>query len=157
MYNIWFTVFKGYTPFTVIKKCWLYFPCCMRYPCSLLGTSLTVCASYSPTPVLPLPTSLSSLVTTDLLSTSAAHFVYPLTGWWWMFRLFLLLVIWTALPWTMVYKFCVDISVQFPWVHTLEGNFLGNTMFNFLRNFLAVFKEYFHHFHTVLDLDKIRI
>ena len=31
-------IFKGYTPFTVITKYWLYSPCCIIYPCSLSCT-----------------------------------------------------------------------------------------------------------------------
>lgn len=30
-----YTLFKGYTPFTVITKCWLYSPYCATRPCSL--------------------------------------------------------------------------------------------------------------------------
>ena len=34
----WFTIFKGYTPFIGIIKCWLYSICCNTYPCSLFYT-----------------------------------------------------------------------------------------------------------------------
>ena len=33
-----FTIFKGYTPFIVIIKYWLYSLCCTIYPCSLFYT-----------------------------------------------------------------------------------------------------------------------
>ena len=39
-FNVQFfnTIFKGYTPFTVITKYWLYSPCCTMHPCSLSYT-----------------------------------------------------------------------------------------------------------------------
>ena len=33
-FKFFYTIFKGYTPFTVITKYWLYFPCTI-HPCSL--------------------------------------------------------------------------------------------------------------------------
>ena len=35
---IFYTIFKGNAPFTVIAKYWLYLPCCTMYPCSLFST-----------------------------------------------------------------------------------------------------------------------
>ena len=32
---IFCTIFKGYNPFTVITKYWLYSPCCITHPCSI--------------------------------------------------------------------------------------------------------------------------
>ena len=34
--------FKGYTPFMVIIKYWLYFLCCTIYPCSLFYIQLLI-------------------------------------------------------------------------------------------------------------------
>ena len=38
IFCILYTIFKGYTPFTVIKKYWLYFPFCKIYSYSLSYT-----------------------------------------------------------------------------------------------------------------------
>ena len=45
-----FTIFKGYTPFIVIIKYWLYSTCCTIHPCSLFFC-LIVCTSYLPVPL----------------------------------------------------------------------------------------------------------
>ena len=37
-----FTIFKGYTPFIVTIKYWLYSLCCITYPCSLFYTEYFV-------------------------------------------------------------------------------------------------------------------
>ena len=36
MYDVVIHNFKGYIPFIVTIKYWLYSPCCMIYPCTLL-------------------------------------------------------------------------------------------------------------------------
>ena len=46
---------KGYTPFIVIIKYWLYSLCCTIYPCSLFILYRVVCGSLDLTPILPLP------------------------------------------------------------------------------------------------------
>ena len=49
---LWFSGFKGYTPFIVIKKYWLYPLCCTIHPCSSFIFYVIVCTSEFPTPIL---------------------------------------------------------------------------------------------------------
>ena len=60
----------------VVVKYWLYSLCCTVHPCSLFTLYIVVCASYSFSPTLPLPTSLSQLVTTSLISVSVSLFLF---------------------------------------------------------------------------------
>lgn len=72
-FKILYTILEGYFPLTAITKYWLYFRC---------GTSVEpilhpiVYTSHSPTPSVPLPT---TLVTTSLFSPSvSAFFLYSI-------------------------------------------------------------------------------
>ena len=66
-YSICFShIFIDYTLFKVIIKYRLYSLCCTVCPHSLFILHAVVCASYSPTPILPLPISLFPLVITSL-------------------------------------------------------------------------------------------
>ena len=63
--------FKGYIPFIVTIKCWLYSPCSTVHPWSLfmnvLYNNLYLLIPYC---LLPLPHPLSPLITTSLFSVS---------------------------------------------------------------------------------------
>ena len=58
-------IFKGYTPFMITIKYWLYFLCYTIYPCMLFYTKL--CVHFNLLPLYcPLP--ISPLVTSSLFS-----------------------------------------------------------------------------------------
>ena len=63
-------IFKGYFPFTVIRKHWLYSLCCTTQYILEPVLYQVVCASQFPAPPSPLPR--SPLVTTSLFSVSQA-------------------------------------------------------------------------------------
>ena len=58
---------KGYSPFIVIIKYWLYSLCCTIYPCSLFILYRVVCGSLDLTPILPLPPAPAPPGTTGLI------------------------------------------------------------------------------------------
>lgn len=73
--KIYYTIFKGYTPFTVIIKYWLHALRPAVYPCGLRTLHVVVCTSLSPIHFMPLYPSPSSLVATSLFFISVSLFL----------------------------------------------------------------------------------
>lgn len=74
MYNKVIQNIKDYTPYDIIIKQWLYALCRIIYTYTLLNLLIAVCIPESHTPILPLPTSFSQLVTTTVFTTSMSLF-----------------------------------------------------------------------------------
>lgn len=88
MYIEWFDVFIDYTSFKIIIKCCLYVLCCTFHPNNLFILYQVVCSSQHPSPLLPSPQAISSLVTTGLFS-----------GVYFCFVIFIRLFLWLLLKW----------------------------------------------------------
>ena len=69
---------QRHVPFIAVTKHRLYSLCCTKCPCSLLTLYMRVCASDSPTPVLPLPLSLSPPETARLFSVSVSLVLFAI-------------------------------------------------------------------------------
>ena len=75
IFKNFYTIFKGYFPFTVITNYWLYSPCCTVHPWAYLIPS----SLYLPSPVFLF--AQGNLPTLPLLGVSALNHILPLWQW----------------------------------------------------------------------------
>ena len=74
-----FTIFKGYISFRIMMKYWLRSLCCTMYSCISFILYIVTCTSWSPTPILPLPT-----FQLTFMQTHSAMPWSSLCGFYWM-------------------------------------------------------------------------